>query len=1047
MLLCGIIDQLDRSTNPLSYFFCQATEKDQSSDTAAMRGLIYTILDHYPLLMPKLRVEYDKKGKKLFDSPNTSLLLDGVLTDMLQDPILEDAVFIIDALDECKTGRSNLVKLIVKLSSSCRVRWIVSSRDWPEIKQEFRGIQGLVSITLEENKDEVAQAVQSYIRTKVDDLAKRWDEDDEDDDSDDDNIDDNDDKDSTEDLKKTVYDYMVSHAEDTFLWVALVCKRLAESDVPKRRVTEELEMFPKGLPDLYELMMDRILKYSRPESDRLKAVLAAACLAHGHLKSKDMIDFIPSMAKYNNKDVKGTIGACGSFLTYQNGVIYFVHQSAKEYLLNEGVGHVFPHGVEQPHLQMALRCLEILQSGLKGENIYGLSSYGTLIGEFTRPSPDPLSPLEYSCLHWADHLVQSGACSKDHVVDKALCFLRDKFTYWLEALSLLGQLSVAAKAIEGIEPTLVGVVKAKDLLEFLRDARRFVRYHKAAIEISPRQVYASALVFSPRCSIVRRNWDNRIETISTGSHGVWSVACSLDGRLFAAACGKEAKVYDAASGIATFACIKSIETDRVYCVLFSPDGERLAIVGHTRAAHIWNWKTGDQVHELLGHSDSILSAAFLGKNRLVTGSTDGTAKIWDLATDACEQTLKDHDFDIQFATSPDGERFATGSIDGTVKIWQQAADTGEWTCSQTLHHGYIVWAVSFSVDGRILITSSDDGIRFWDEAGVCIRTMSSHGIRVNSLSVYPTGQQLLTSSLLDGNIRLWDISTLDSSAESPQEAQLSSELDDNYINQIINFVFSPDGKTLVSHSCDGETKIWNVETGSCVLAQEPSNSHKPFLYAPTIASAWLACPTGDERAVMRDQEGDTAVWDLVESKRLGPPGESTRMSPFSPSFGDGVLIYSPDTKFYAVSTSGDPVSVYYAPTGERVYTSSPDDTPLAFSPDSRELFLYKLGYGAILPYRCRLDDEIFHKLGLGQAETSTDGFLLDTQFGTMEADGHSNDVKLVGWGLSLERDWILRGSERMLYIPVEHRKLIMDAKRKRFAIACPTGRIVTLEVA
>ncbi|RSL57724.1 hypothetical protein CEP53_006400, partial [Fusarium sp. AF-6] len=112
MLLCGIIDQLDRSTNPLSYFICQATEKDQSSDTAAMRGLIYMLLDHYLLLMPKLRVEYDKKGKKLFDSPNTSLLLDGVLTDMLQDPILEDAVFIIDALDECKTGPSNLVKPI-----------------------------------------------------------------------------------------------------------------------------------------------------------------------------------------------------------------------------------------------------------------------------------------------------------------------------------------------------------------------------------------------------------------------------------------------------------------------------------------------------------------------------------------------------------------------------------------------------------------------------------------------------------------------------------------------------------------------------------------------------------------------------------------------------------------------------------------------------------------------------------------------------------------------------------------------------------------------
>ncbi|KAJ4248634.1 hypothetical protein NW757_008283 [Fusarium falciforme] len=442
MLIYGIIDQLDRSTDPLSYFFCQATEKDQSSDTAVMRGLIYMILDHYPSLMSKLRVEYDKKKKKLFEGPNTSLLLDKVLTEMLQDPILKDAIFIIDALDECKTGRSNLVKLIVKLSSSCRAKWIVSSRDWPEIKEEFRGIRGLVPITLEdeENKKKVAQAVQSYIRTKVDDLAQNWGDDT------------NNSKGKKKDLKETVYDYMVSHAEDTFLWVALVCQRLAESDVHIRRVEEELRKLPKGLPDLYKLMMDRILTSS--ESDRLKAVLAAACLAYGHLKSKDMIDFVDLMAGYDEMEVEDTIGSCGSFLTYQDGAVYFVHQSAKEYLLKEGSGHIFPHGVEHQHLKMTQRCLETFQCGLK-ENIYGLSSYGTLIGEFTRPSPDPLSPLEYSCLHWVRHLVESAACRKDvKIADQVMQFLRDKFTYWLEALSLLGQLPVGVKATIDIESAL-----------------------------------------------------------------------------------------------------------------------------------------------------------------------------------------------------------------------------------------------------------------------------------------------------------------------------------------------------------------------------------------------------------------------------------------------------------------------------------------------------------------------------------------------------------------------------------------------------------------
>ncbi|KAI8654066.1 NACHT domain-containing protein [Fusarium sp. Ph1] len=716
MLICGIVDELDRSTDPLSYFFCQATEKDQSSDTAVMRGLIYMILDHYPSLMSTLRVEYDKKKKKLFEGSNTSLLLDKVLTEMLQDPILKDVIFIIGALDECKTGRSHLVKLIVKLSSSCRAKWIVSSRDWPEIQKEFRGIQGLVPIALEdeENKKKVAQAVQSYIQTKVDDLAKNWGDDNS--------------KGKKKDLKKTVYDYMVYHAEGTFLWVALVCQRLAESDVPRRRVEEELRKFPKGLPDLYKLMMDRILASS--ESDRLKAVLAAACLAYGHLKSNHMIDFVDLMAGYDEMDVKDTIGSCGSFLTYQDGAVYFIHQSAKEYLLKEGSGHIFPHGLEHQHLQMTQRCLETLQCGLK-ENIYGLSSYGTLIGEFTRPNPDPLSPLEYSCLHWARHLVESAACRKDvKIVDQVMHFFRDKFTYWLEALSLLGQLPVAVKATIDIESAL-GPVEAKDLRECLQDAHRFVRYHKTAIEIAPRQVYASALVFSPRCSKVRErfqkqipkwivsgpdmqdDWDPCIQTISTGSYRrVLSVACSPDGQLFAAACESEAKVYDATSGecvytlrftrfmtvrcvafspcggklavatenqvrilqVDTFDCIQTLTHSGICSVLFSPDGVELATVARN-GVRVWNWKTRVKVNDLSSRLVSP-SATFLSKDKLAIGSFHSTAEVWNLVTRSCEQILEDHGSEIlSIASSHDRKRLATGSADGATKVWHQAADT------------------------------------------------------------------------------------------------------------------------------------------------------------------------------------------------------------------------------------------------------------------------------------------------------------------------------------------------------------------------------------
>ena len=67
-------------------------------------------------------------------------------------------------------------------------------------------------------------------------------------------------------------------------------------------------------------------------------------------------------------------------------------------------------------------------------------------------------------------------------------------------------------------------------------------------------------------------------------------------------------------------------------------------------------------------------------HRLVTVSTDQTAKLWDMDLDfgADNQarellTLKSHTDVIDcVAFSPNGRRIATGSRDRTVKIWEAA---------------------------------------------------------------------------------------------------------------------------------------------------------------------------------------------------------------------------------------------------------------------------------------------------------------------------------------------------------------------------------------
>ncbi|KAF5563624.1 heterokaryon incompatibility protein het-E-1 [Fusarium phyllophilum] len=415
MLLCGIIDELEKSLRPISFFLCQANVKkeDLSSDIAVMRGLIYLLLEHQPSLMSAIRPSYEKQKDGLFNSINSSELLGHILTKMLQDACLKDTTLLVDALDECNINRTKLTSLIVRLSKSCNTKWIVSSRDWPEIYQELADTAGLIALDLEQEHESVSLVVKSYISQKVDDLARtKW-------------------KNDLE-LKENIFNYMQSRANGTFLWVALVCERLANSGIRKRLVMEELVKFPTSLGALYQAMLDRITNSS--EADRLKQILALVCVVYRPIRSAEIPTLVEPMAGYDEDDVEDTIASCGSFLTLQDGEVFFVHQSAKECLLDQGHKILFPHGENYQHRHIFLRSIEAMENTLR-QDIYELGSPGAL-NPVEVPSPDPLASIKYSCVYWAQHFCKSDF-SKDcglPNLEKLFHFLQIKFTCWLEAL-------------------------------------------------------------------------------------------------------------------------------------------------------------------------------------------------------------------------------------------------------------------------------------------------------------------------------------------------------------------------------------------------------------------------------------------------------------------------------------------------------------------------------------------------------------------------------------------------------------------------------------
>jgi hypothetical protein len=441
MLLCGIVNELKKSIpkmDSLSYFFCQATDSRINNATAVLRGLVYLLVDHQPSLILHVRKKYDHAGKTLFKDANAWVTLSEIFTSILQDPSLNSTYLIIDALDECVIDLPQLLDFIVQKSSlSPRVKWIVSSRNWPDIEERLERAGHKVGLCLELNAESVSTAVGIYIQQKVHQLAqlKKYDN----------------------KTRTAVINHLSLNADNTFLWVALVCQNLEKTS--RRRTLAKLNAFPPGLNSLYQQMMEQI--YKSEEADLCKQILASVAIVYRPITLEEVIPLVEILDDTSDdSELREIISLCGSFLTIRQGIVYFVHQSAKDYLFAKAVDIIFPSGLGAAHHGMLLRSLQILSKTLC-RDMYSLYALGYPIERVEQPEPDPLAASRYSCIHWVDHLcdwtlnsrVQESRDLQDGGIVEV--FMKAKYLYWLEALSLCRSMSAGILSMAKFEASLL----------------------------------------------------------------------------------------------------------------------------------------------------------------------------------------------------------------------------------------------------------------------------------------------------------------------------------------------------------------------------------------------------------------------------------------------------------------------------------------------------------------------------------------------------------------------------------------------------------------
>ncbi|KAF9880879.1 hypothetical protein CkaCkLH20_01921 [Colletotrichum karsti] len=438
MLLCGIINSIQHrlpQTDTLSYFFCQADQPNSNTFTAVLRGIVYDLARKRPDLIKHVREVYDVKGTKLFTDNGSWADLSKILTQMVSSLDQGTTYLLIDALDECQEDRDRLMKFIInKASEQPNLRWIVTSRNWSSIGSFFEKKETVRSLSLENNADLISLAVRGYISYQVNSLAHE--------------------KGYDDGFRAQVETQLLSKAEETYLWVALVCKALRDTEGDPFWAEEVLNEFPAGLDDLYSKMMNQVTQGK--QADLCRQVLSCLALVHRPITFLEMvacIDLTPALrSKALSEErlasiLKPIVNLCGSFLKIRNETVYFVHQSAKEYLNGPQAEAVFPKGASHAYYGIFHRSIMSLMTGLhrdmyRLETPGSLDSFGIHINDVKNPLNNALSALSYSCVYWVDHLEACVAGNDDQLnilVDGGglETFLKTHFLYWLEALSLL----------------------------------------------------------------------------------------------------------------------------------------------------------------------------------------------------------------------------------------------------------------------------------------------------------------------------------------------------------------------------------------------------------------------------------------------------------------------------------------------------------------------------------------------------------------------------------------------------------------------------------
>ncbi|KAK4065526.1 hypothetical protein Trihar35433_7646 [Trichoderma harzianum] len=315
------------------YFFFKDDVEDQKSIISALSCILHQIFQQNPHLLSESIVNQIEAGGERFLDSFSNLWY--ILLTAAQDVHDGEIICIFDAIDECEEhGRSQLAKKLCKLYGpesllNLKLKFLITSRPLGNIRRAFQPLQnsGMPIIHLSGESDQemekIAAEIDIYIKARVEGIGER--------------------SKLNPDEQQTLLDRLTEVPNRTYLWVYLILD-LIESDIniDRSKILRATARIPKTIDEAYSRILSK--SYDRHEAKRILHIVVAAKRALSLRELGFALSIKSHHRSYNDIDIKSEDRlkesireTCGLFVTIIHSRVYLLHQTAKEFLVQDAM--------------------------------------------------------------------------------------------------------------------------------------------------------------------------------------------------------------------------------------------------------------------------------------------------------------------------------------------------------------------------------------------------------------------------------------------------------------------------------------------------------------------------------------------------------------------------------------------------------------------------------------------------------------------------------------------------------------------------------------